>query len=141
MKLYVSRWADKSLSVIEFENGGGGVNADHTPIDAMVNVVMSHFINLGLNDTNGVWPGNEPIVELQYKRISWFLDEEILEQIEKASLLSKQLGNQLLLKRSFFTEFGKEALVTAKVNPDTFVQMCIQLAYIRLHKKPGDYRS
>ena len=38
------RWADKSLSVIMFENGQGGVNSDHTPFDAMVNVVMSHFI-------------------------------------------------------------------------------------------------
>ena len=27
-----------------FENGRGGVNSDHTPFDAMVNVVMSHFI-------------------------------------------------------------------------------------------------
>ena len=27
-----------------FENGHGGVNSDHTPFDAMVNVVMSHFI-------------------------------------------------------------------------------------------------
>ena len=41
---HFSRWADKSLSVIMFENGHGGVNSDHTPFDAMVNVVMSHFI-------------------------------------------------------------------------------------------------
>ena len=27
-----------------FENGHGGVNSDHSPFDAMVNVVMSHFI-------------------------------------------------------------------------------------------------
>ena len=34
-----------------FENGQGGVNSDHTPFDAMVNVVMSHFIG---NFTNGL---------------------------------------------------------------------------------------
>ena len=37
------------------------------------------------------------------------------------------------------SEFGKDGLIQLKVNPDTFVQMCIQLAYIRLHKKPGMY--
>ena len=42
-----NRWADKSYSVIMFDNGKGGVNSDHTPIDAMVNVVTSHFIDLG----------------------------------------------------------------------------------------------
>ena len=53
-------------------------------------------------------------------------------------ILCKQVGNQLILKRTIFEDFGKDALVAAKVNPDTFVQMCIQLAYIKLHKKPGN---
>ena len=33
------RWADKSYTVVMFDNGSGGVNSDHTPFDAMVNVV------------------------------------------------------------------------------------------------------
>ena len=39
--------------MIVFENGRGGVQSDHTPMDAMVNVAMSHFIDLGLTDNLG----------------------------------------------------------------------------------------
>ncbi len=54
--LFYTRWADKSLSVIQYSNGHGGVNCDHSPIDAMVTVVMSYFIHLGVTDMGGKWP-------------------------------------------------------------------------------------
>ena len=31
-----NRWADKSLQVIVFDNGRGGVNSDHSPMDAVI---------------------------------------------------------------------------------------------------------
>ena len=31
-----NRWADKSLQVIVFDNGRGGVNSDHSPLDAVI---------------------------------------------------------------------------------------------------------
>ena len=30
-----NRWADKSLQIIVFDNGRGGVNSDHSPMDAV----------------------------------------------------------------------------------------------------------
>ena len=44
------RWADKSLSLISFSNGHGGINSDHSPFDAMVNVVLSGWVQAGLED-------------------------------------------------------------------------------------------
>ena len=42
------------------------------------------------------------------------------------------------MKRKRFPEFGKSAIQKAKVNPDTFAQVAIQVAYYRLHKKSGE---
>ena len=39
-----NRWADKSLSVIVFENGRGGVNSDHTPMDAVSNTEYNNIL-------------------------------------------------------------------------------------------------
>lgn len=36
-----------------------------------------------------------------------------------------------------FTAFGKAAIKQRKLHPDTFVQLAMQLAYYRLHKKYG----
>ena len=30
-----NKWFDKSFTVVIFENGRGGINAEHTPVDAM----------------------------------------------------------------------------------------------------------
>lgn len=34
-----------------------------------------------------------------------------------------------------FTGFGKAAIKQRKLHPDTFVQLAMQLAYYKLHKK------
>ena len=135
---FIFRWADKSYSIIMFDNGVGGINSDHTPFDAMVNVAISLFIDLGVTDTHGVWPNTiRKDIDLPYERLSWNLDADMLTNIERAKVSAEKLCNTLMLKRTSFDSFGKDAIVKLKVNPDTFVQMCIQLAYFRLHKKPG----
>lgn len=35
-----NRWFDKSLTAVVFENGRGGLNAEHTPVDAMTMISM-----------------------------------------------------------------------------------------------------
>ena len=165
-----------------FENGQGGVNSDHTPFDAMVNVVMSHFIG---NFTNGLLKvftrgfqkyvdlffseilkivigyatetDNEKIADLgisdqikyptdnvlkeeddNFTLLKWKLDEDLMERIHEAKSTSTKICKNLVLKREAFISFGKTELVRINVNPDTFVQMAIQLAYMRLHKRPGE---
>ena len=49
------------MSVVQFSNGHGGVNCDHSPIDAMVTVAMSYFIHLGVTDMKGKWTGTREI--------------------------------------------------------------------------------
>ena len=36
-----------------------------------------------------------------------------------------------------FTDFGKNEIQRMQYHSDTFVQMCLQLAYVALHGKPG----
>ncbi len=140
IKLIDSRWADKSLSVIQFSNGHGGVNCDHTPIDAMVTVVMSYFIHLGITDMGGKWPYPEPTNPRKLKDpqlLTWKIDQKLETAINLAKENAQKLNVDIVLKRKPFKGFGKKDIQKLKVNPDTFVQMALQLAYYRLHGKPG----
>jgi carnitine O-octanoyltransferase len=75
--------------------------------------------------------------EDNFTLLRWKLDQNMLEKIHEAKSTRQQMCNSLVLTRKPFLPFGKNGLVRINVNPDTFVQMAIQLAYIRLHKKPG----
>ena len=102
----------------------------------MVNVAMSHFIDLGVND-HQVFSEVFSKDDTSFFRLPWDLDEVILERIQAAKHRSLGYGSSLVLKRTAFSQFGKKALKGLEVNPDTFVQMAIQLAYMRLHGKPA----
>lgn len=129
--------------MIVFENGRGGVNSDHTPMDAMVNVAMSHFIDLGVTDNAHIpfAPIDNETNDQSFQVIKWKLDGAILNRIVEAKATALEVGKQLVIKRKPFNAFGKSGITKIKVNPDTFVQMAIQLAYIRLHGKPGIFRA
>ena len=44
------RWADKSYSLLLFENGYVSVGNDHSPMDGMTIVISSAWIQLGVDD-------------------------------------------------------------------------------------------
>ena len=136
------KWSDKSLSVIVFDNGRGGINSDHSPMDAMVTVALSFFSDLGISDMGGSW--SQPVKVEHYPKpvqLQWNLDDQIHKALEQARVTSHYYTSNFIVKRKSFEGFGKNALTKARVNPDTFVQMCIQLTYQRLHKTPGKWSS
>ena len=72
------------------------------------------------------------------KLLEWNLDSRLKWSIEAAERSTEGSTKDIVLKRRPFKNFGKTDIQKLKVNPDTFVQMALQLAYFRLHKKPGE---
>ena len=101
---------------------------------------MLFFLTVDLGISDGInFPYEADILteEDNFTLLKWKLDQNMLEKIHEAKSTSQQICKSLVLTRKPFLSFGKVGLVRINVNPDTFVQMAIQLAYIRLHKKPG----
>jgi hypothetical protein len=96
------------------------------------------IVDLGISDGMD-FPCEADILteEDSFTLLKWKLDQNLLEKIHEAKSTSQKMCKSLVLARKPFLPFGKIGLVRINVNPDTFVQMAIQLAYIRLHKKPG----
>ena len=95
------------------------------------------IVDLGITDGMNFPHDNILTEEDNFTLLRWKLDQNMLEKIHEAKSTSQQMCKSLVLTRKPFLPFGKNGLVRINVNPDTFVQMAIQLAYIRLHKKPG----
>ncbi|XP_063598842.1 peroxisomal carnitine O-octanoyltransferase-like [Penaeus indicus] len=119
-------------------NGFGATNNDHTPYDAMVTVVMAHYQHLLLEDMGGTWRGNPDVRKFPLPSLVNFdLDSKMLAAMSAARETSLALTKNISVKYYTFSTYGKDFIKSNKLHPDAFVQMSMQLAYIRLHGKPA----
>ena len=135
-----NKWFDKSFTVVIFENGRGGLNAEHTPVDAMTIVSMFMSVNesvrASIRDVVAVSPADllsEHVPAPPPAKVTWSLSAPLLRTMEHASVGIARLGGDVHMRILEFAHFGKRFLKSTRLHPDMFMQMAIQLAYFRLH--------
>lgn len=135
----VNRWADKSMSAILTRNGYIFSNNDHSPYDAMVTVIMTHYQLLMLEHMGERWNGPEGVraglPPPQLLKLD--LDAKLMDAIASAKETSRAFTSNVSTQHFIFTDFGRKSLRPHRLHPDSFVQLALQLAYFRLHGKPA----
>nr|XP_051696109.1 peroxisomal carnitine O-octanoyltransferase isoform X1 [Oryctolagus cuniculus]XP_051696110.1 peroxisomal carnitine O-octanoyltransferase isoform X1 [Oryctolagus cuniculus]XP_051696113.1 peroxisomal carnitine O-octanoyltransferase isoform X1 [Oryctolagus cuniculus] len=132
------RWGDKSYNLISFSNGVFGCNCDHAPYDAMVMVHIAHYVDEKILENEGRWKGSEKVRDLPFpEELVFTVDEKILNDISQAKAQYLKEASNLQFAAYAFTSFGKKLTKKKKLHPDTFIQLALQLAYYRLHGRPG----
>lgn len=136
-------WFDKSFTCVAFENGKVGINAEHTPVDAMamlalmMNAMNSLSAVLKVPAQRAALLGHMPARSAtvsQPKLLQWRLPPSARVAIEDASSQVVHLANDVDLRHLRFLHFGKACIKRIKMHPDFFMQMAIQLAMFRMHK-------
>ncbi|XP_033718850.1 peroxisomal carnitine O-octanoyltransferase isoform X5 [Tursiops truncatus] len=132
------RWGDKSYNLISFSNGVFGCNCDHAPYDAMVIVSISYYVDQKIFESEGRWTGSDKVRDIPLpEELVFTVDEKVLNDINQAKAQYFKQASDLQLLVYAFTSFGKKLTKKKKLHPDTFVQLALQLAYYRLHGRPG----
>ncbi|KAM4705893.1 peroxisomal carnitine O-octanoyltransferase [Rhinophrynus dorsalis] len=132
------RWGDKSYNLIAWRNGVFGSNCDHAPYDAMVLVTMCDYIDQNIKACEGCWKGSTIVRELPCpKELVFTVDQKILNDIALAKDQYFLQVSDLQIVNYAFTSFGKMLVKQKKLHPDTFVQLALQLAFYKLHGRPG----
>lgn len=132
------RWGDKSYNLLSFSDGTFGSNCDHAPYDAMVLVSHGYYIDQKLRASGGVWKGSQVVRDLGVpEELLFTVDDRVRRDISLAKEQYQKNSRDLQIVSYAFTSFGKAAIKKRKLHPDTFVQLALQLAYYRLHGKPG----
>jgi hypothetical protein len=137
------KWFDKSFTAVIFDNARVGVNAEHTPVDAMT--ILS-FIIQSLDGMRGVLsddahrqallapPSPSAAPQRPPRLLEWRLSPSTRQAIERASCEVGALADDCELCHLAFSHFGKGLVKRSRLHPDFFCQMAIQLAMWRLHK-------
>ncbi|XP_003782687.1 peroxisomal carnitine O-octanoyltransferase [Otolemur garnettii] len=132
------RWGDKSYNLISFSNGVFGCSCDHAPFDAMVMVNISHYVDEKILENEGRWKGTEKLRDIPLpEELVFTVDEKVLTDISHAKAQYLKQASDLQIVACAFTSFGKKLTKKQQLHPDTFIQLALQLAYYRLHGRPG----
>uniref|UniRef100_A0A3Q1H7X1 Peroxisomal carnitine O-octanoyltransferase n=1 Tax=Anabas testudineus TaxID=64144 RepID=A0A3Q1H7X1_ANATE len=132
------RWGDKSYNSLVFSDGSFGSNCDHAPYDAMVLVSLCWYLDQQIKSMDGKWKGSEVVRPMPLpEELVFTMDEKVLNDISHAKQQYLKSTKDLQLVCCAFTSFGKTAIKKKKLHPDTFIQLAMQLAYYRVHKRPG----
>ncbi len=141
------KWFDKSFSFVVFENGRGGINAEHTPVDAMT--ITSMFVDVlaqiraALSAVHARGPAgraelfaaasSEPAPAAPPELLRWKLSAGIKATIEASSASIAALASDCELVVLDYPHYGKGFVKRCKLHPDFYVQMALQLATMKLH--------
>ncbi|XP_040290476.1 peroxisomal carnitine O-octanoyltransferase [Bufo bufo] len=132
------RWGDKSYNSILWRNGVFGSNCDHAPYDAMVLVALCDYIDQNIKACEGRWKGSPFVRELpDPEEMVFTVDQKIIDDIALAKAQYRTQASDLQVANYAFTSFGKLHVKKKKLHPDTFVQLSLQLAFYKLHGRPG----
>ncbi|ORX77487.1 acyltransferase ChoActase/COT/CPT [Basidiobolus meristosporus CBS 931.73] len=123
-----NRWFDKPLQFIVANNGVAGVNGEHSPVDAAVPGGIFNYISSGNSNREEL----EANVSLPPpEQLRWSVTSNVTDAISAAESNAKKLIKNIQSLCLHYDGYGSDWIKNAKVSPDAYVQMALQLAYYR----------
>ncbi|KAF8159566.1 carnitine acetyl transferase [Crassisporium funariophilum] len=126
-----NRWVDKPVQFVVFDNAYAGLMGEHSVMDGTPTARMCDDVLDMLHDPtfdHGSPSNSSPPLPTP---MDWEVTSTITEAINHANRAARELVESQDL--SFhLTSYGKAAIKTFGVSPDSWAQMIIQLAYKRL---------
>ncbi len=126
-----SRWFDKSVSLIVFEDGRAGINVEHCGLDG---TTILSFVDTLLRSSaeehsqqSGARSQGLPTVEA----VEFVLDDDLRADVQAAATAFAEYAANTASTVVSFDDFGGKRAKQLKVSPDAFVQMAYQLAHKR----------
>lgn len=69
--------------------------------------------------------------------IEFHLDEKVYSEILSAKEEFRKNSDNIALLHASFDEYGKSILRPHRIHPEAYIQLALQLAYYRMHARPG----
>ncbi|CAI4223423.1 unnamed protein product [Auanema sp. JU1783] len=132
-------WCDKPSVYVISKNGRFTSNAEHSVVDAMIYVHVREYLKYHEAFDKPYGPDGHCIGDIEYvpkaERLIWSIDEETNDAINEAYKVSRGVADDMENAAIVFSEYGKDFMKKAKVSPDAFIQMVLQMAYFKDQQK------
>ncbi|KJE95992.1 carnitine O-acyltransferase [Capsaspora owczarzaki ATCC 30864] len=132
-----NRWFDKSFTLVLFPDGRAGLNCEHSWADAPVVAhmwewVMCHETEDAYDEHgHNIRPESTTprVATAAPHKLAWDFSPKLSEAIKTAVAKATTIINDLDLSILHHSKYGKDYMKHAKISPDAYVQMALQLAY------------
>ncbi|WP_432361316.1 choline/carnitine O-acyltransferase [Sporosarcina sp. UB5] len=125
----LSRYYDKTIEIIVFENGEVGFNFEHTGIDGTTSLAIVNHVSEGLQreEAGAVNEIGEPNVA----KLDWELTSEMKNVLRRLEEQFEQAKAEYDLNLLQFKEIGARDIKRLGISPDAFFHMALQIAQYR----------
>jgi len=142
------RWVDKPVQLIVFNSAQAGLMGEHSVMDGTPTLTLTDAICSALASPafDHGSPSPSPLPSSAPVELKWTLDstvEQSITRAEKDAAALVKVQTMSVVK----TGYGKGAIKAARVSPDAWAQLLVQLAYARLlhargwKRQGGTYES
>ncbi|KAJ1726080.1 hypothetical protein LPJ72_006456, partial [Coemansia sp. Benny D160-2] len=133
-----NRWYDKCASYVFDRNGAAGYLGEHSPCDALIPAIMLEEVAKNVAKQSimqGAPSESTPGYTPQIQRLRFAnVDPKVVALIEQAEAEVAQTARNSVSCQIIFEGYGSSWIKrVAKISPDAFVQMALQLTYYRIH--------
>ncbi|CDO69773.1 hypothetical protein BN946_scf184766.g18 [Trametes cinnabarina] len=137
-----NRWMDKPCQFVVLADGKAGFVGEHSVMDGTPTVALcDHVLDLIASpDFASSSPSSASSSASPPQPLDWHVSAETQQAIEAATDAATALVTSQALN-VVRTPYGKAAIKTFGVSPDSWTQMIVQLAYARLLRSLGQRRQ
>ncbi|XP_034238882.1 choline O-acetyltransferase [Thrips palmi] len=137
-----NRWFDKTIQLVISSDGVCGLCYEHSAAEGMAVIqLMEKMLSEATNPAVAAVteaPRSPPAVVANPppRLLGWNVDSVTRAHLQEAAKAVDSMIDDLDFYVYRFTEYGKEFMKSCKCSPDAYIQLALQLAYIRLFGKP-----
>lgn len=129
-----NRWFDKTLQLIVGADGTNGLCYEHSPAEGPPMANLADFI-VDFAAKESV-PSQLGVDISSVEHLGFQLTPDLVEDVAKASHNIDALAADVDMNSFTFDAYGKEEIKGLKFSPDSFIQVALQTAFIRVHGHP-----
>ncbi|XP_051769607.1 choline O-acetyltransferase-like isoform X2 [Ctenopharyngodon idella] len=132
-----NRWYDKPLQFVVGADGVCGVVCEHSPFEGIVLVQCTEHVLKHIRSSSCKPSSSQSTSELPHpRRLVWKCSARIQSALASSADHLQRLVRNLDMSVFTFTAHGKELIKRQKMSPDAYIQLALQLAFYRCHRRP-----
>ncbi|XP_039337926.1 choline O-acetyltransferase [Mauremys reevesii] len=131
-----NRWYDKPMQFVVGRDGVCGTVCEHSPFDGIVLVQCTEHLLKHMKESAKKLVRADSVSELPTpRRLRWKCSPEIQGHLASSAEKLQRIVNNLDFIVYTFENYGKEFIKKQKTSPDAYIQVALQLAFYRCHRR------
>ncbi|XP_057227406.1 choline O-acetyltransferase [Malurus melanocephalus] len=131
-----NRWYDKPMQFVVGRDGLCGAVCEHSPFDGIVMVQCTEYLLKHMKENSKKLVRADSVSELPApRRLRWKCSPDIQTRLASAAEKLQRVVENLDFIAYKFEHYGKEFIKKQKISPDAYIQVALQLAFYRCHRR------